>query len=225
MGSRRWSIGSVAGLLLSGCASTAELTGAGPGLAAGCEEVERSVVGLDEAPAGLDATAAEWLARAEGEWSGELGRRRVTTAVGLAEGPIEVVRAEPADSCPPRLRIPLVQELVLDGAAPVLAEGVWDSADGSLSLVTTVPLLEVDGLSPRELVPAEWDTVDLQLRLQGGGDDRGGDGVATLAAQWWATRAVDAATSAVATGSTTTNVTVSGLAEPVFTVVVDRDGD
>ena len=84
MGSRRWSIGSVAGLLLSGGASTAELSGAGPGLAAGCEEVERSVVGLDEAPAGLDATAAEWLARAEGEWSGELGRRRVTTAVSSA---------------------------------------------------------------------------------------------------------------------------------------------
>lgn len=218
MGTHRWWIGNVAGLLLGGCASTAELTAPGP--AAGCEEVERSVVALDEAPEGLDATPAEWLARAEGEWSGDLGRRRVTTAVGLAEGPIEVVRAEPAESCPPRLRIPLVQELVLDGVEPVVADGVWDSADGSLSLVTTVPLLEVDGLSPRELVPAEWDTVDLQLRLQ-----EGADGTSTLAAQWWATRAVDAATSAVATGSTTTNVTVSGLAEPVFTVVVDRDDD
>jgi hypothetical protein len=197
-----------------------------------CVDDERTALAADdEVPDGFQVSPAELLATLEGEWVGGAADGRVWSTLALGEGPIEVVtsRAGPSsnagassgDLCGARYEIPVVQTLrsERDGEITV-ATGIWSVADlGGSSLVTRAPLIEVTGLAPSELVPSEWDTVDLELVTVSTGSN-------TLACtvQWSALRETDPATAAVATGtaSTSADVLVSGAQELVWSLEFSR---
>lgn len=224
-------------LALAGCAGTASVVDdggqSGTAVPPFCDEVSREVLALDEVGAGMPAAPADWLAAAAGEWRGEVPGDRVWVQVSAAGDTAELVtsvlvdptatlRQDPEGACPPRYVIPVVQVLATGSLGPVArSEGAWETADGSVFLVTQTALVDVSGLQPIGLVPSEWDTVDLQLVSQ-----PATSGGLLVDVTWEAMRETEAATSAVATAATsTTTVQVSGTTEPVWSIELRRDDD
>jgi hypothetical protein len=213
-------------VLATGCAADPSLVEGGDGGDPACVEEERVAVADDELVSeGPRASVASLLGAVEGAFRGHAGAAArgvaLRTAIARGDGPAEVVWARGAAGapCPVRYAIPVRQTLEVDGVEAAVAEGTWVTGDDLAGFVATAPLLEVDGLSPAALIPAEWETVDLAL---GSAPTR--DGGLSFAVSWSAVRTTEAHESMLAPGvATTDEATVATEVEQVWTAMLARE--
>lgn len=217
-------------VLATGCAADPSLVEGGDDGDPACVEEERVAVDDDELVSeGPRASVASLLGAVEGAFRGHAGAAArgvaLRTAIARGDGPAAVVRARWSGGaaagapCPVRYAIPVRQTLEVDGVEAAVAEGTWVTGDDLAGFEATAPLLEVDGLSPASLIPAEWETVDLAL---GSAPTR--DGGLSFAVSWSAVRTTEAHESMLAPGAATTDeATVATEIERVWTATLARE--